>query len=166
MRCTLDICAKGATDIPFDSIFAYRQSIFAQARKIFARTNWKLKNSRQKIFILTFQLSIKNIPSSTADATAVPLPHKDCFAIGGRLVWVANHRGATVCLYAKPNDFRLYVKNCLEKKKQFFWAKTAILHRPSPCGEGGPTERRWMRGYWVNRYLRQRRKRKRIFYNI
>ena len=28
------------------------------------------------------------VPSSTAAATAVPLPHKDCFAIGGRLVWV------------------------------------------------------------------------------
>ena len=28
------------------------------------------------------------IPSSTADATAVPLPHKDFFKIGGRLVWV------------------------------------------------------------------------------
>ena len=28
------------------------------------------------------------VPSSTVAATTVPLPHKDCFAIGGRLVWL------------------------------------------------------------------------------
>ena len=28
------------------------------------------------------------VPSSTVAATTVPLPHKDCFAIGGRLAWV------------------------------------------------------------------------------
>ena len=40
------------------------------------------------VILLDFYLQV----SSTADATAVPLPHKDCFAIGGRLILVGTRR--------------------------------------------------------------------------
>ena len=53
------------------------------------------------------QISIYlNIPSSTVAATTVPLPHKDCFAIGGRLVRLGKNRRTAVNLFHKARQSR------------------------------------------------------------
>ena len=43
------------------------------------------------------------IPSSTVAATTVPLPHKDCFAIGERSVWMESTAARLTVIKARHN---------------------------------------------------------------
>ena len=59
------------------------------------------------------QISIYlNIPSSTVAATTVRLPHKDCFAIGGRLVRLGKNRRTAVNLFHKARQSRAGEGRC------------------------------------------------------
>ena len=102
MRCTLDICAKGATDMPFGSIFAYRQSIFAQAREVFNA-------------VVTYYPLIHRRRDGGPPSPQRLLRNRGKVGMGGKKT---AERWSTFS--TMPNDFRLYVKNCLEEKKQVF----------------------------------------------